>query len=184
MRLFVAVDLPDRLADAVADAQAPLADADGLRFVDPGSAHLTLQFLGDVDPDRVPTVVEATETAVDAAAVDPFDVRVAGYGVFPSTEYVSVVWAGVDDGAADLTRLAEAVERETVALGFDAADHAFTPHVTLARMDDARGKALVRRVVRESGVAVGRFRVAEVRLTESTLGPDGPAYDTVARVAL
>jgi 2'-5' RNA ligase len=183
MRLFVSVDL-DGLADSVADAQARLPETGGLRPVAPENAHVTLKFLGEVDPDRRDAVEDALGTAVDAAGVDPFGLTVGGYGVFPSTEYISVVWAGVEAGGPELTRLHEAVERETTALGFDAADHEFTPHVTLARMDDARGKAAVRRLVREADPTVGSVDVSEIRLTESTLTEDGPVYDTVARVPL
>ncbi|WP_338740027.1 RNA 2',3'-cyclic phosphodiesterase [Haloplanus salilacus] len=183
MRLFVSVDL-DGLADPIADAQARLPDADGLRLVDPTDAHVTLEFLGEVDPDRCDAVERALATAVDDAGVDPFRLTVGGYGVFPSMTYISVVWAGVEAGGPELTRLHEAVERETTALGFDPADHEFTPHVTLARMDDARGKRAVQRLVREADPTVGSVDVTEIRLTESTLTPDGPEYDTVARVPL
>lgn len=184
MRLFVALDLPDRLADGVAAAQDPFRDAGGLRFTDPAQAHATVKFLGETDPDRLPSVVDAVETAVDDADVSPYDVTVGGYGVFPSIEYISVVWTGFRDGTAETTRLHEAVERETTALGFDAEDHEFTPHVTLARMNDARGKELVQRVVRERDPDVGSFRVEQLRVKESTLTDDGPVYDTVARVGL
>jgi 2'-5' RNA ligase len=184
MRLFVSIDLPASLADGVAAAQSPLADAPGVKLVDPERTHLTLKFLGDTDPDRVPAVEEALETAVDDAGVGPFDVAVGGYGVFPSLSYISVVWAGIEAGAAETTRLHEAVERETTARGFDAEEHAFTPHVTLARVNDARSKDRIRRVVRGEDPDVGRFRAGEIRLTESTLTPDGPEYETVTRVAL
>jgi 2'-5' RNA ligase len=184
MRCFLAVDLPDRLAEGVDEVQRRFADAAGLRFVDPAGTHVTLKFLGDVDPDRIESVENATETAIDAAGVDPFDVTVAGLGVFPSLDYISVVWAGVDEGSAELTRLAEAIERETTAVGFEAEAHEFTPHVTLARMNDARGKDLVQRVVREESPVIGSFGVAEVRLKESTLGPEGPTYETVTRFSL
>jgi 2'-5' RNA ligase len=185
-RLFVAVDIPDALADGVADAQAPFADAEGegLRFTDPAQAHVTLQFLGDVATERVPAVVEALEGAVDAADVAPFEARVGGYGVFPSREFVSVVWTGFRTGGTELSRLHEAVRRETSRLGFGTDDHEFTPHVTLARVDDARPKALVQRVLDERDPDVGSFRVREVRLKRSTLTPDGPEYETVARAAL
>jgi 2'-5' RNA ligase len=181
MRLFVSIDLPDSLADAVADAQDRFADAEGLRVVDPDDAHLTLFFVGDTDPERVDEVEAALERAVDAAEVAPFEMCVGGFGVFPSLDYISVVWAGVRDGAgvAETTRLNGAVERELEALGFEGDDHEFTPHVTLARMDDARGKDLVQRVVRETDPDLGAFRVAEVRLKESTLTSAGPEYETV-----
>ena len=186
MRLFVSIDLPDRLDGAVADAQARFADAEGLRFVDPTTAHLTLFFLGDVDSDRVDGIESALERAVDDAGVDPFEMRVGGFGVFPALDYISVVWAGVREGVgvAETTRLNGAVERELGGLGFEGDDHEFTPHVTLARMDDARGKEVVQRVVRETDPDLGAFQVEAIRLTESTLTSDGPVYETVRTVEL
>ena len=184
-RLFVSVDLPDRLTDAFAAVREPLRDVEGLRVTDPERAHCTLAFLGDVDESRVGDVTAGLERAVADANTGPFETEVGGLGVFPSREYVTVVWAGVREGhgRAELTRLAEAVERETVALGFDGADHGFTPHFTLARMDDARGKDRVLEYL-EADPTVGRFRVESVRLTESTLTDDGPVHETRARVAL
>lgn len=186
MRLFVSIDLPDDLADAVADAQDRFADADGLRLVDPGNTHLTLFFLGEVDPDRQAGIEAALERAVADAGVTPFEMRVGGFGVFPTLDYISVVWAGIRDGGgvAETTQLAEATERELEALGFEGDDHAFTPHVTLARMDDARGKKLVQRVVRETDPDLGAFRVAELRLKQSTLTSDGPEYETLRAIEL
>jgi 2'-5' RNA ligase len=183
MRLFVSVDC-DGLDDGVAEAQAHLPETGSLRPVDPAGAHVTLKFLGEVDPDRLDDLEAPLDTAVDAAGVGPFAMTVGGFGVFPSLDYISVVWAGVREGGPELTRLHDAVERETTALGFDPADHVFTLHVTLARMNDARGKEAVQRAVRETDPTVGRLDVTEIRLTESRLTDDGPAYVTVARFPL
>lgn len=184
MRLFVSVDLPEALIDPVREVQTAFADADGLDFVDPAQAHLTLKFLGDVEEADYDDVVAALTDAVADADVGPFEVSFEGLGVFPSLDYVSVVWLGVGDGSAELAALHEAIEEACVALGFDAEDRAFTPHVTLARMRDARGKALVTRLVEERHPEVGTARVEAVRLTESTLTDDGPVYETRERFAL
>ncbi|WP_049983891.1 RNA 2',3'-cyclic phosphodiesterase [Halorubrum sp. BV1] len=197
MRAFFAVDLPDALADPIAEIQADLGDAEGLTVTDPMQAHVTVKFLGEVDAESesdgdrptVDDVIAAGERAVETAEtdggpVDSFECELTGLGVFPEMDYISVVWAGVDDGARELTALHESLEAETTALGVDPASHAFTPHVTLARMSDARGKALVQRAVRERDPEFGRFDVDEVRLMESTLTPDGPEYETVATFAL
>lgn len=188
MRLFFAVDLPESLAADVEGTQDRLRDAAGLRFTDPEQAHLTLKFLGDTDPGGVDELRTAAREALSNATVErpdgvepvrPFEAEVGGLGVFPSLEYIQVVWAGFREGQTELTALHEALEAETTALGFDPEDHEFTPHVTLARMDDARGKELVQEAVRETDPTIGRFRVEEIRLKESTLTPDGPEYETV-----
>jgi 2'-5' RNA ligase len=164
--------------------QDELRDAAGLDFTDPGQAHVTLKFLGETDPDRLPALEDALGAAVDAAGVDPFEVTVEGVGAFPSREYIRVVWLGIGEGGNGLTRLNEAIEERTTGMGFDPAEHAFTPHVTIARMNHAGGKSLVQRVLRERHPEVGAMRVEAVRLTESDLGPDGPEYATVTRFPL
>jgi len=182
MRLFVSVDL-DGLGEAVADAQTPFRDRSGLTLTDPEQAHVTMTFLGEGDHD-LEALSAALDRAVTDAAVAPFEARFGGYGVFPSLEYISVVWLGVEDGTAELTALHEALDAETTAIGYDPADHEFTPHVTLARMDHAAAKPAVQRAVRERDPDVGTLQVDDVRLTESTLTADGPEYRTLERVPL
>jgi len=180
-RLFVSVDL-DGLGDAVADVQDLFADASGLNFTDPEQAHVTLFFLGDTD--RLDEITAALDDAVAEAGVDPFTAEFGGLGVFPSLDYISVVWLGVAAGGDRLTALHEAVAPRLVDLGFEPPDHEFTPHVTLARMEHAGGKELVQEVVRERDPTAGRLRVEEIRLTESVLTDAGPEYQTVERFEL
>ncbi|WP_277542601.1 RNA 2',3'-cyclic phosphodiesterase [Haloarcula laminariae] len=184
-RLFVSVDL-DGLADEVGAVQQRFAGTAGIRLTDPEQAHVTLKFLGETDPERVDDLVSELETAVAESGVDPFEARVGGLGVFPSLDYISVVWVGVREGHGDreLTALHEAIEDRTTALGFDAEDHEFTPHATVARMDHAGGKARVQDIVRTRDPDVGRLRVEEVRLTESVLREGGPEYATVDSIPL
>ena len=192
MRAFFAVDLPDSLAPAVADAQAPFADASGVNPVDPEQAHVTLKFLGDIpetaesDPETptVDEVIAAGERAVDRAGVAPFKCAVAGLGVFPNREYISVVWTGVDRGGHELTALHEALEAETTALGVAPADHEFTPHVTLARVENATGAEAVRDALDAGDPTVGSFSVDEIRLLKSTLAESGPEYAVVREFGL
>ncbi|MFW5940098.1 MAG: RNA 2',3'-cyclic phosphodiesterase [Halolamina sp.] len=203
MRLFFAIDLPEAFHDAFAAVQNDFPAAAGLTVTDPEQAHLTMKFLGDVpvgataDADDEPAEDEVDENrptvddaeragaaAVDAAGLSPFEVEVGGLGAFPSEEDISVVWVGVRDGAADLETLAAALETETVERGFDGADHAFTPHVTLARMNDARGKALVQDRLQNADPTIGRFTATELKLKRSVLGRDGADHETIARFPL
>jgi 2'-5' RNA ligase len=182
-RLFVSVDL-DGLTDAVREAQAPFRDEPGLDPTDPEQVHVTLKFLGETDSDRLDDLRAALAAAVDDAGVEPFEAAFGGYGVFPSLDYISVVWVGVREGSEELARLHEAVEAWTTDIGFDPEDHEFTPHATVARMRDARRKDHVQRVVRERDPDVGRRHVSELRLTESTLTDAGPVYETLAAFPL
>lgn len=184
MRLFVSVDLPPDLTAAVREVQATLAEAEGVRPTDPSQTHVTVKFLGEVSPGRLEVVREGVAEAVEGAGIGPFHAQVEGLGVFPDLGYISVIWLGFSEGAEALTALHEAVEDALVGRGFDPEEHAFTPHATIARMDHAGGKELVQHVVRERHPSVGRMRVEELRITESTRTPDGPVYDTVDAIEL
>ncbi|ELY55909.1 RNA 2',3'-cyclic phosphodiesterase [Natronolimnohabitans innermongolicus] len=184
MRLFVSVDLPDDLADAVDDLQDEFTGASGLNFTDPRQAHVTLKFLGEVDESRVPDLERELEAAVADAAVEPFTVRYGGLGVFPSLDYISVIWFGAETGGEELTRLHEAVEDRTTAMGFEEESHDFTPHVTLARMEHGGGKEQVQELVRERDPTIGEMTVEEIHLTESVRTDAGPIYSTVESFSL
>jgi 2'-5' RNA ligase len=183
MRLFVSVDL-DGLAPQIRSVQELFADADGLRLTDETQAHLTLKFLGDVNPKRLPALSNALREAVDVSGVEPFQTVFGGLGVFPDLEYIRVVWLGVREGGEQFGTLHEQIEERTVASGFEPAEHEFTPHVTLARADHADGEALVQTVVSDCDPDAGSMHVSEVRLTESTLTDSGRTYSTVERFAL
>jgi 2'-5' RNA ligase len=179
MRLFVSVDLPDALAPAIADVQSLFADAAGVDPTDPEGAHVTLTFLGETPERRLDAVEDAVERAVANADVEPFDVEYGDLGVFPSLDYISVVWVSVRRGDLALAHLHEAVERETTALGYDPEDHDFTPHVTVVRLRHGGGKDRVQSVVVEEAPTVGTDTVDAVQLTESVQTGDGPRYETV-----
>ena len=183
MRLFVSVDLAG-FDTEIERIQDRFVDASGVRSVDPSNVHVTLKFLGDVDEERVPALVDVLETAIDGAGVDPFTAAFGGLGAFPSEEHIRVLWVGVREGGDELTRLHEVIEAATTELGFDREDHEFTPHATIARMDHAGGKEHVQRALREDDPTVGTREIEAIELTESVLGDDGPDYSTVERFAL
>ncbi len=183
MRLFVSVDL-DGLADTVRAVQAQFEGASGLNFVDPEQAHVTLKFLGDTGEERVDRLTDELAAAVTDSGVEPFTATVGGLGVFPQLDYISVVWLGVREGGERLTRLHEAIEQRTVAMGFEPEAHDFTPHVTLARMEHAGGKELVQDIVEHRDPDAGQLAVEDIRLTESILTDGGPEYRTVSAIPL
>jgi 2'-5' RNA ligase len=183
VRLFVSVDLHD-LGDAVSSVQDALQPIPGIRCTDPENTHVTLKFLGEVETERLDTVTTAVERGVERSGVEPFDLHLAGLGAFPSQEYITVVWAGVDEGATPLRQLHETVEAELTAPGFEPEEHSFTPHATIARMDHAAGKDRVQDLLRTRDPELGIQHVETVALTESTLTESGPVYETLDRFPL
>ena len=183
MRLFVAINLPRDLRDAILAAAAPLR-ARGLpvRWVDPDGLHLTLKFLGEVADDRLAEIVAALERA--CAGARPFPLEVGGFGAFPTAARARVVWVGCE-AAPPLELLQHGIEREFAALDFPVEGRPFRPHLTLGRAKaDARGGVRGLEDQLATLVFSDTFTVTSVDLMESTLTPRGARYAVRHAVAL
>jgi 2'-5' RNA ligase len=173
VRLFAAVNLPPDLRQAIHAAAAPLRDANlPVKWVEPEGVHLTLKFLGDVTPDRLPDLAAAVDRA--CAGVRAFSVLLEGFGAFPAADRARVVWLGCE-AAPPLELLQHAVEREYAALGFPVEGRPFRPHLTLGR---ARPRGGVRGLETplEATAFAASWSVTAVDLMESTLSRAGARY--------
>lgn len=187
MRLFVALELSAdsrrELARRVAALRGRLPRA---RWVDPEILHLTLLFLGETDPARLPALTSGLARAFDRPS---FSVRVEGGGTFPPNRPARVAWVGIEIWEGEptaITDLQAAVRAAAVeALGFEPEERAFTPHVTLARCSDSWPRDAAEKFAAAFPGAVGApFAVPRGVLLESKLSPRGPQYREVAAFPL
>ena len=88
MRLFIAIDF-NELNDSFIGLQAQLPKNAKLSFVK--SFHLKLKFLGEVQPNRVDEVAGILKTI----KFEAFNVFTDSIGIFPTENYIRVVWVGL-----------------------------------------------------------------------------------------
>lgn len=177
MRLFVAFDLPAEVRQALGEMIAQLRPlCPKARWVRPQSMHFTLKFLGHVDdqPEVRLASIQAALAAVHSPA--PVEMQFRGVGFFPDPRRPRVVWCGIDS-SPNLVPLAADISRALEPLGFPPEDRAFVPHLTLARLDAARGAAqLVRAAEQLTERSFGSARETEFHLFQSILRPSGAEY--------
>lgn len=197
LRLFLAVPLPDAVK-ALVGAEIERLKEHGwpVRWVQPESAHLTLHFLGEVDPERAELVRLALPGVMAAHA--PFHLRTAAFGVFPSFRRPRVLWLGLHGPVHRLESLQRDVVGSLRGLGFAAEEEPFHAHITLGRVRDADGEQIRLRdlpelvkaafVDRASGAAIAPpatpVPVREVALMRSYLGKGPPRYEQLASFPL
>lgn len=180
MRLFIALKMPKKERDRIHRASRALRERDlPVRWVEPEHYHLTLKFLGEIRPD----VQERIETVLDrvAAATAPFEVRLGGFGAFPTIRRPRVLWAGVQ-ASPELRCLKQDVEWGLAEHGFERETRAFHPHLTLGRASDEGGAGAFRGLdeLVASLPYEGAFTVRSVDLMRSRLSRSGSRY-TVLR---
>jgi 2'-5' RNA ligase len=160
-RLFVAVWPADHVIEHV--RAIPRHGWEGVRWTPEANWHVTLQFLGDADPDAVTDALSAADLPAAIASVG------SRPEVMARTSLVLPV-TGVDG-------VARAVRRATGAIGLGVGDQQFRGHLTIGR---SRGK----RAIPPKRSAQGRdraveFTVDEVALVASRLSAEGATYTTL-----
>ena len=192
LRTFIAIDVPPAVHDTIARIQNRFKSL-GVHasWVKPGNIHLTLKFLGDTDPDRIPGIQnKLTETLASFA---PFRMSLDSAGVFPNTKHPRVLWVGLKDEKGALETLQTAIEQALESVGFPLEQRPFSPHLTLARIKSLKeikspkGKKELKDeldAVNQEGIGSHPFDVGEIKLYESQLTPKGSIYTVLANFKL
>ena len=187
-RLFIALALPPAVKAELGRVQHELRE-----LLPPHSAswtkldnlHLTLRFLGDVDPGRVPELEQSFRAA--ATGIGGLDLLCERLGCFPDLRFPRVVWAWVHDVEEKLTALAQQVNEAVAPFAERTAENSFIGHITLARPKQIKRPDAERLAEFVTGAVTRRFgqwRASEVELIRSELLPAGSRYTTLARASL
>lgn len=126
MRLFIAIELPPELMQALGRLRCDLS---GARWVPAEQIHLTLAFLGEVAEEQVGALSEE----LSRIRVPAFTLTLTGPGCFPNRQRPRVLWVGLAP-QPHLVDLAAAVRTAIFSCGLPLEDRPFSPHITLARL--------------------------------------------------
>lgn len=177
MRIFVAIELPEAICEAIGRLQDGLGAG---RIVQPDNLHLTLAFLGASEPFEVEAVYEEL-SSVDWAPGPR--IALAGLELFgPEARPEAVVLGARPD--PELSRWHAAVMHAARAAGLSLARRRFRPHVTPARFGKRPAPAELARLggflSAEGAVALEPFSAERIVLVRSTLGYGPPRHEPLA----
>jgi 2'-5' RNA ligase len=176
IRLFTALELPAAARERLA---ALAGGVPGARWIPAENMHLTIRFIGDVDEPTAGDLAEVL-AAVRARA---FDVVIEGVGAFSRGCKPSLLWAGVARNDA-LMHLQERIESALVRAGLPPEPRKFSPHVTLARLNDSRRPRVEEFIAAHSLLRLPPVRADSFTLFSSFHGREHPTYRAEARYDL
>ena len=181
MRTFVAVQINSDLQEVLGRLQERLrGHADGVKWVDPRSMHLTLKFAGELAEKNLPQACDLVGRC--ASASRPFRLTLGGVGAFPSPERPRVLWVGADDESATMADLHGALDRALAKVGVPREARGFQSHLTLGRVRRPRPEAGLGQVLESLGDQdLGEMDVEEIVFMQSELAPSGPVYTPLSR---
>jgi 2'-5' RNA ligase len=155
LRLFVGIEFPPELRLRLSLLQSGIA---GAKWVDAGNFHLTLRFIGEIDEGTAADIDEA----LSRLKARPFSLQLAGAGVFGGDK-PRQLWVGVEREPA-LASLQTKIEQALIRVGLPPEPRKFAPHVTLARLRDAK-----RSEIQQFLAAHAQFRAAPLRVDRFSL---------------
>jgi len=175
-RLFVALRPPNAIRGRLLGA---MGGVPGARWQDDAQLHLTLRYIGEVEPHAAEDVALVLGSVRHA----PVELRLDGCGVFDDSRgRPNAIWAGVSP-REPLAALHRKVDAAIVRAGLVPERRAYLPHITLARMSGSAGP-VDRWLAEHAALASEPFAIDAMVLYESRLGHGGASYEPVARYPL
>lgn len=184
IRSFVAIEVPSSVQQEVEAIQNHLQKTGAsVRWVKPKNVHLTLKFLGDIEPIQVEPIL--AELGRIAEQTTPFRLEIKGIGCFPNMRNPRVLWIGIEDREAKVSKLQSSVEDVLEDLGFAREKRAFRSHLTFGRMKAPKGRSQLVEEIRQIGnKSLGPIEVNAITFFQSQLHPDGAIYTPLGSAKL
>jgi len=180
-RIFAAIDISEEARERVAAYQRSLRRGFpdiSVRWEKPEKLHITVKFVGSIDE----TELERFSNRVDNAAREilPFSITFAETGTFVRrSSRANVLWLGLRSFASN--GASEIIETLASKIDEGRSTKKFHPHLTIARLKDARkAKDLIGHHLDSVFEAV-TFDAREMIVYESKLLPTGSVYTALSR---
>jgi 2'-5' RNA ligase len=181
LRTFVALEMPLAIENQLSNVIRTLKDdlkEIPVRWVAVENIHLTLKFIGETSEESVQQVFSLVEQS--AKTVNPFELQLKGFGVFPDTRRPLVLWVGVS-APENLATLQQKIESGLAHLGYAVEDRPFNPHLTIARVRRGTGAPDARRIMAamdaHKTITSEPVLINSVTLFQSILNRSGSVYN-------
>ena len=187
IRSFIAIPLPTSVQQTLESwaGQIKQRQKSGVKWVNTSNLHLTLKFLGEIQPVQVATIHQ--EMLKTAADFTDFTFDLQGIGAFPGLNKPRVIWAGIK-APPQLQEIYQDLEDRLFQLGFPREERPFSPHLTLGRVERTASQteiAHLSAILREPNhAALTGVAVSALHLYRSDLRPAGPVYTLLQHAPL
>lgn len=172
-RLFIAIPLPEPVKDFIEESASLPSN---YKKTKRENLHITLQFLGDVEDERVEEIKEALNSSLQG--LESFSLSIDRSGCFMRDRVPSLIYYTGSSGVGQLKNLAYRLNDSLAPLGYGE-DRPFKYHITVGRLKYKRGHYKLPEL--EGKIT---FKVDKVNLYSSELRSEGPIYTIITSKSL
>ena len=185
MRLFTGIAIAPQVLDNIGKLLGELRPLARLNWTPVENLHITSKFIGEWPEQKLAKLEQALS---QVPAPGNIRIEVARFGFFPNPHHPRVLFADVQAGPA-LGELARAIDEALVSLGCAREERPYAPHITLAKINQAKINNENIRDLREHIASMtnpdfGSFDAVDFHLYLSKPGPHGSVYSKLASYSL
>jgi len=184
LRAFIAIDIPLWVKTEILKIQTRLRGMNlKASWVRQENFHITLEFLGNIDPHVAPRIVNKMNEFFSTRP--KFSLSLGGLGVFPDQNDPRVIWVAIQDPGFNLERLKEISKDAMSGLSSPIETREYVPHITLGYIKSLEGIEKMQKILHTApSTKSSTFEVTSVKLFKSQLTSEGSVYTKLANIHL
>lgn len=176
IRSFLALPLPKTLREYLSRIADPFKnDKDVINWVKSANIHITLNFLGDADPELIEEQSKGMQSVVNSHP--PIKLGTLDTGIFPHANDPRVLWVGTAPYDNTLATFKKNMDDHLKQIGYQLDKRKFQPHITIGRVKSISRKSTFVHDFLSKEVNEIAFEIDEVKWLKSTLTPAGAIYE-------
>jgi len=176
IRTFLALPIPEQIKNYFKNMLVPIVNKqDKINWVKPENIHITLNYLGETDSDKIEEHALRIESVVNT--FPSFQLGTTDTGIYPHANAPRVLWVGSMPYDPTLNAFKQKLDKELLQLGYALDNRPFQPHITLARVKTISRKSTFIHKFLSAEVREFNFEVDTVVWMKSTLTPVGAEYE-------
>ena len=187
MRCFIAIDIDEKIKNALTDFQRKLRSEAGIRksdakWVNTDNIHLTLKFSGEVKDEKIAEVCGIVQNV--SAGYDSFELGVESVGYF-GQRGAKVLWVGTKSDGNKLSLLQNDLDQGLASAGWPAESGKFAGHLTLCRVRNSKAAIILAKMTEDyKDYKLGTILADSISVYQSQLTPKGPVYTVLGNYQL
>ncbi|MFZ1082925.1 MAG: RNA 2',3'-cyclic phosphodiesterase [Candidatus Kryptoniota bacterium] len=186
MRIFFGATIPENTKKQIVKIQEQLRSSIyDARFESEDKLHITLQFIGDFEPEKSSDLFSAVAGEIEKLSFKFSAVEIAGINFFPNEKIRRGIWLDCkDDGT--LGEIAEAIKSVTKTFSIVPEVRQFNAHITIARLKERSNATYIdlKKFEREAKLQIEKFFPMSVALFESMLKSSDSEYKILSQISL
>ena len=153
-----------------------------IKLVEPENIHITIKFLGDTDEQLIDEIENIIKKSVEK--IKPFNISLKSIGVFPNTNYIKIIWIGIESGP-EISTITDNINEKLIDLGFKKENRGFSPHLTIGRVKSVKNKDKILGIISNyKDFEFAKITVDSIKLKKSVLTEKGPIYTTLKDIKI